>query len=91
VNTRDECGRNLSRATRPLAVICHANGNVDGRAVEPDGERLCNVAAEPDFAMAAVEEYGDPALAVSIEAERPDAGVRAHFGRLGTIAIGLKV
>ena len=40
---------------------------------------------------AAVEEDGDPALAVSIEAERPGAGLRVHFGRLGTIAIGLKV
>jgi hypothetical protein len=77
--------------TRPLSVICHADGNVDGRAVEPGGERLGNVAAEADFAKVAIKAYGDPALAVSIEAERPDVGVTAHLGRLGTIAIGLKV
>ena len=77
--------------TDPLAVVSHADGNVDRSAVEPGGERLGNVAAEADFVNVAVEEHGDPALAVSIEAEHPGAGLRVHFGRLGTIAIGLKV
>ena len=94
MNTRDECGRNLlagEEVTDPLAVVSHAYGNVDRSAIEPGGERLGNVAAELDLANVAVKEHGDPALAVSIEAERPGAGLRAHFGRPGTIAIGLKV
>jgi hypothetical protein len=75
----------------PLTVVSHADGNVDCSAVKPDGERIGDVATETDFVNIAIKKYGDPALAVSIEAERPAAGLRAHFGRLGTIAIGLKV
>ena len=75
----------------PFAVVSHADGNVDCSAVKPGGERIGDVATETDFVNTAVKEHGDPAPAVSIETERPAAGLHAHFGRLGTIAIGLKV
>src|SRR3954466_12502045 len=55
----------------PLAVIGHANGNVDRSAIEGSGQRVGNVAAEPDLVKVAVKTYGDPAPAESIEAERP--------------------
>ena len=77
--------------TNPFAVVSHAYGNVDCCTVEAGGERIGNVATEFDLVKVAVKEHGDPALAVSIEAERSAAGLRAHLGRLGTIAIGLKV
>src|SRR6185369_10283895 len=55
----------------PLTVIGHADGNVDRSAIEAGGERIGNVAAEPDLVKAAVKAYGDPALAESVEADRP--------------------
>src|SRR6476619_712151 len=55
----------------PLAVIGHANGNVDRSAIEVSGHRIGNIAAESDLVKVAVKTYGDPALAESVEAERP--------------------
>ena len=68
-----------------FAVIGHPNGNVDRRAIEADRQRVGNVAAKPDLVNVAVEQHCDPALAEPVKAERP------HFGRVGTIAIGMKV
>src|SRR5712671_1645834 len=55
----------------PLAVIGHANGNVDRSTIKANGQRIGNVAAKPDLMKVAVKAYGDPALAESVEAERP--------------------
>src|SRR5207245_2858435 len=54
-----------------LAVVGHADGNVDRNAIEERGQRGGNVAAEPDLVTVAVKTYGDPALAEPVEAERP--------------------
>jgi hypothetical protein len=46
---------------------------------------------ERDLLPDAVKENGDPTVPESIETKRPASRPRAHFGRLGTMAIGLKV
>ena len=77
--------------TSSLAVIGHADRNVDRRAIEADGQRVRNIVTEPDFVKIAIEENRHPAIAEPVEANRPAAGLRVHFGRVGTIAMGMKV
>src|SRR5919197_5467637 len=55
----------------PLAVIGHADWNVDRGTIKADRQHLGNVAAEADLVKVAVKEHGDPTLAESVEAERP--------------------
>ena len=54
-----------------LAVIGHADWNVDRSAIEAGGEPIGNVAAEPDLVKVAVEKDSNPALAEAVEAQRP--------------------
>ena len=44
-----------------------------------------------DNVKAAVKENRNPAIAKPVEANRSAAGPHAHFGRVGTIAIGMNV
>lgn len=55
----------------PSAVVAHTDWDVDRYPVEWSGQRTGNVAAEPDLTKIAVKEHGDPALAETVEAERP--------------------
>jgi hypothetical protein len=68
-----------------LTIVGHADGDIDPGPVERTRQRTRDIAIEGDFLIVAIEEDSDPAFAVSVE---PD---HRHFGRLGTIAIGLNV
>src|SRR3954447_10636244 len=57
--------------TGPLAVIGHADWNVDCCAIKADRQCLGYVTIEADPVEVAVKEYSDPALAESVETERP--------------------
>src|SRR4029453_3349082 len=54
-----------------LAVVGHSDRNIDPCPVERAGQSLCGVGMKGDFLPIAVQENGDPALAVSVQAEGP--------------------
>ena len=75
----------------PFAILGHADRNVDRSAIKANGQRARNVVTKSDLVKVAVEENRNPAIAKPVEANRSAAGPHAHFGRVGTIAIGMKV
>src|SRR4051794_2937306 len=79
------------QVTVAFALVGHPDWNIDPCPVARTRHRVRNVAMKRDILHIIVEENGDPALAEPIEAKRPAAWLDAHVGRLGTIAIGLKV
>src|ERR1700704_1510884 len=55
----------------PPAVVGHADRDVYARAIERHGQRLGDIRMKGDCSRVAVEKDGDPALAESVEADRP--------------------
>ena len=54
-----------------LAVLHHADGNIDPGTVEPTGKRGGNIAMEGDRLLITVQDDGNPAARKSVEADRP--------------------
>ena len=83
--------RTRQQVTGALAVIGHSDRNIDPHPIERTRQCFDDIAVEGDLVQVAVKENRNPAIAEPVEANRPAAGPRAHFGRVGTIAIGIKV
>src|SRR5262245_485053 len=57
--------------TSTLAVIGHADRDIDPGAIERARQRVHNISVEGDCLPVVIEADGDPALAESVEAEGP--------------------
>src|SRR5688572_9362787 len=57
--------------TITLAVIGHADRDIDAGTVERARQRIHNISVEGDCLPVAIEAYGDPPLAEPVEAQRP--------------------
>src|SRR5262249_38285839 len=54
-----------------LAVVGHADGNVDAGTVEPTAQRVGNICMKGDRSLVAVDDDSDPAFRESVEADGP--------------------